>query len=139
MPILLALLLALAGPESIAVPVDRATPAAAATPTATNVAKRARAFYEQIRANTIDRRLLTPRFAAELTPEIVATLARGLGPLGAPTAFVERARHDIDGVATYDYTVSLASGTLALTIGIDEARDAIARFYVRRAAGTASR
>lgn len=97
---------------------------------------RALALYEQVRTNAIDRRLLTPKFSAELTPEVAATLANALGPLGEPGAFSERGKHDVDGVTTYDYAVTLGNGAIAVTIGIDDASDAIARFYVRRAAGT---
>ena len=122
-------------------PATHATPSAAASPRPTpaaapvTIAARARAMFDQVRANAVDRTLLTRTFSSDLTPEIVATLARSLQPLGEPTQFVERAKHVADGVTSYDYTIAFATGALSLTIGIDDATDTIARFYVRRASG----
>ncbi|GAC1313664.1 MAG: hypothetical protein NVS2B3_06380 [Vulcanimicrobiaceae bacterium] len=124
-------------------PTVHPSPAAAGSPAPTQTpapapmtaASRARAMFDQIRANAVDRTLLTRTFSSELTPEIVTTLARSLQPLGEPTHFVERAKHVADGVTSYDYTVAFATGALSLTMGIDDATNTIARFYVRRATG----
>jgi len=115
-----------------AVPGDRATPRAAPKTGDAAVVARARAFFKQLQGNAIDRTLLTREFSAELKPDLATTMARGLLSLGEPSAFTPRGKHAVDGVTTYDYAVTFPAGTIAITIGIDDTSDLIARYYVRR-------
>lgn len=137
---MLAALLGSASPEiaQIAVPVERSTPRARAPKSTTSPTVRAFAFYESVRANAIDRALLTSVFSAELTPETTRVLAAALHDLGSPSGFVERAHHAADGATIYDFTATLPAGTIAVTFGIDDATDAISKFYVRRATAAAT-
>lgn len=139
MIVLLAALLASSHAEiaQITIPADRSTPRPKATSAAVAPAVRALAFYESVRTNAIDRALLTSAFAAELTPEAAQVIATALRGLGTPTEFVARARHAIDGATIYDFTATLPGGTIAVTLGIDDATDRISRFYVRRASAPA--
>ncbi len=89
-------------------------------------------LFDRIAANDVDRQLLTPQFSSELSPAILATLARTIAGLGKPAGFVQRGKHASDGVTTYDFAVTFAAGALTITIGIDDASDLIARYYLRR-------
>ncbi len=132
-------LLALASPAAVrpsAAPSAVATVAPAPRPSGLEaIAARAAAFYGAMASGTIDRTELTPAFAAELTDATVRAFGSAIAPLGKPGAFALRARHDVDGVMSYDYTVPVAGGSIAVTFGVDEKSDRIARFYVRRGNG----
>lgn len=128
-------------PFVLAPSVAHAAPAsAAASPvaspssaTATDVTARAAAFLAALRSQEIDRSLLTRTFSAELTPAIVATTASATAGLGEPTTIALRSKVVVDAVTTYDFTVGFASGQIVLVMGIDNATDKIARFYLTRA------
>lgn len=125
-----------AAPHAPATPQASATPqapAAAATP-ATPLA-RAQLVFEQLRTNSLDRKLLTDRFATELTPDVASTFARDLAVLGKPLGFSEVGQHRVGATATYDFSVSFAAGAMTMTLGIDDASDRISRLVVRRALG----
>lgn len=121
----------------VAIPVDRSTPPPAAKPQTVTPAARAAGFYEALRHDAVDRKLVTDAFSSELTPATVHALATALDGLGVPSSFAPRAIHVVDGATIYDFTVTLPAGAVAVTMGIDEATGLISKFYVRRAAAPA--
>ncbi len=133
---LLAMPLATAVPPTPGVPADRSTPHAGVNAGNDAVTARTRALFHQLQKNTVDHKLLTPHFAAELDDGVTANLAHTLAALGEPGSFVARKVDHVARVTTYDYDVTFPAGTLTITIGIDDASDLIARYYVRRLASS---
>ena len=62
-------------------------PATAQDAVATAQAARARTFFDQLRAGSIDRSLLTKNASFYFTPQAIADFQASLAPLGTPTAF----------------------------------------------------
>lgn len=73
---------------------------------------RARGILEGLQRGTIDRTLFTPDANAYFSAQALEDFASGLGPLGAPTAFVQIAEHLRGGMLLRVYRVTFAHRVL---------------------------
>jgi CubicO group peptidase (beta-lactamase class C family) len=83
---------------------------------ATAQAVRARTVYDQLRAGTLDRALLTPNANYYFTPQAIADFRSSLAPLGEPTAFEPSGKPVLrGGFVIQGYTVKYPGRTLDLS------------------------
>ena len=91
-------------------------PAAPQDAAAAAQAARARTVYDQLRAGTLDRSLLTPNANFYFTPQAIADFRSSLAPLGEPTAFEPAGKPVLrGGFVIQGYTVKYPGRTLDLS------------------------
>jgi CubicO group peptidase (beta-lactamase class C family) len=80
-----------------------------------------RTFVGGIQRGTVDPATLTDAMKAALTPQSLSALAAQFGPLGALQSLALRSKEQAQGLTSFHYTATFASGqTLALTIALDK-------------------
>jgi hypothetical protein len=72
----------------------------------------ARAIFEGLQRGTIDRSLFTSNANAYFSQQALADFASSLGPLGAPTAFLQTRKSERGGMVSRSYRVSFPNRTL---------------------------
>jgi D-alanyl-D-alanine carboxypeptidase len=85
---------------------------------------RARQLFDQLRAGSLDRRLLTDNAAYFFTPEVQADYRTSLAPLGEPTAFIQTgAARPRGGFVARAFRVTYPGRTLRITTFFDPGTD----------------
>jgi D-alanyl-D-alanine carboxypeptidase len=77
-----------------------------------NRTARARAIFDGLQHGTIDRSFLTADASAYFSAQALTDFQSTLGPLGAPTAFVQTAQHERGGMLERIYRVTFAGRSL---------------------------
>jgi D-alanyl-D-alanine carboxypeptidase len=77
-----------------------------------NRTARARAIFDGLQHGTIDRSFLTADASAYFSAQALIDFQSTLGPLGAPTAFVQTAQHERGGMLERIYRVTFAGRSL---------------------------
>lgn len=77
-----------------------------------NRTARARAIFDGLQRGTIDRSSLTADASAYFSAQALTDFQSTLGPLGAPTAFVQTAQHERGGMLERIYRVTFAGRSL---------------------------
>lgn len=77
-----------------------------------NRTARARAIFDGLQHGTIDRSFLTADASAYFSAQALADFKTTLGPLGAPTAFVQTGQHERGGMLERIYRVTFAGRAL---------------------------
>ncbi len=69
-----------------------------------------RAFWNQLATGSVDRSKLTSEFSAALTPQLLARVQQGIALLGQLNSFTFSGKSATNGLRTYRYTLTFASG-----------------------------
>jgi len=101
------------------------------TPGPRDLVARAKAAFFDLQHGTLDRSTLTPALSALLTDDVRDIMTELIAPYGKPSQFAPRSTTDLDGVTTYVFRVTWASGSVDYTFGIDDKTDKIAKLYIR--------